>query len=163
MSSGETSPIVRRPLQRSSVWEQVQINSSPVPWWLGGLGVWGQGGAAGNELSLIRGPDPARSCQIVPDPKYRLGPPGSSRTLQDLPGTLQIDDFGHPENHQKIDASNFCILKQVLMISARFLIILSYFKSILGPLELIFRWFFQVPILLCFETNFLQISEKLKK
>ena len=108
-------------------------------------------------------PDPARSCQIVPDPKYRLGLPGSSRTLQDLPGTLQIDDFGHPENHQKIDASNFCILKQVLMISARFLIILSYFRSILGlPWSSVSDVFVQVPILLCFETNFPQISENLK-
>ena len=53
--------------------------SSPIPWWLGGLGVWGQGGAAGNELSLIRGPDLPRSFQILNIDLGSPGPPGASR------------------------------------------------------------------------------------
>ena len=61
------------------------------------MGIRGQGGAAGHELSLIPVSDRARSCQILPDPARScqipnigfpgLGPWGPSRSSWEAPGS----------------------------------------------------------------------------
>ena len=56
--------IIRRPFSGRACGNNFRL---PVSWWLGGLGVWGQGGAGGNDLSQISS---SRSPQISSDPHY---------------------------------------------------------------------------------------------
>ena len=90
---------IRRPFSGRACENNFRL---PVSWWLGGLGVWGQGGAGGNELSQI---SRSRSFQILPEPHYGFSGSGPFQPGSGSSSPSRIRAFWSSKNVWKIARS----------------------------------------------------------